>query len=103
MTNLKKVGDSVKGSEYENEEGEKYLLSAVTRCYQGTAKKPVYYLSQWQAGRWAYISGLFKTKQDGVYSFDTRDNFGVRRLSTCILSEGGDSMTLQDGRATKTA
>lgn len=101
MTNLKKVGDSPKGSEYQNEEGEKYLLSVVTRCYQGIRKKPVYYLSQWQAGRWSYVSGLFQTKQDGVYSYDTRDNFGVRRLSTCLIGEGGQTMTLQDGRATK--
>jgi hypothetical protein len=82
---------------YESTNGEKIAVRPVNREYAGNTKKPVYFISRYNktSKRFEYISGLFKTKQERTFSYDLKDDLGIKVLQVCQFSEGGDTITLQ--------
>ena len=82
---------------YENEAGERINIRPVNREYAGRVKKPVYFLSEYnpETKQFSYISGLFKTRQERIFSYDIKDQLGIKILQVCSFSEGGDCITLQ--------
>lgn len=64
---------------YAGENGEKLKITAVNRDYTGVQKKPVYYLQELKNGKAHYISGLFPTKTPKIFSFDVKDELGIKK------------------------
>ena len=96
---LTKTKSTANGEEYAGSDGGRYLLRAVNREYNGTVKKPVYYLERWTVGKWVYLSGLFPTGRAGVFSLDIRDAIGVRKLYTLTVMDCGERAELTEGKA----
>jgi hypothetical protein len=87
-----------KSGVYISEAGKVYRLLAVDRAY--TKKKaPVYYLQAIEKNKASYISGVFKTKQAGVFSFDLKDDIGVKVYYKLIVSDAGETIEIQKGKA----
>jgi len=93
----KKIYNRISAGLYENETGDRLEVKAVNRQYAGRTKKPVYFLSRHNPTKkkFDYISGLFTTKQELVFSYDIKDQLGVKHLYTCEFSPGGGSISLQ--------
>ncbi|MCX7087953.1 MAG: hypothetical protein NTV00_07865 [Methylococcales bacterium] len=70
------------------------LLKPVNRDYQGTTKKPVYYLSVIENGLSQYLSGLFATGDDMVFSADYKDSLGVKHIVRIAFADGGKALTI---------
>jgi len=70
------------------------LLKPVNREYKGTVKKPQYYLSVIESGRSEYLSGLFATSNDMVFSADYKDGLGIKHLVKISFGDAGQSMTI---------
>jgi hypothetical protein len=83
---------------YLSEAGKVYRLLSVDRAYS-QKKAPVYYLQEINKNKASYISGVFKTKQKGVYSFDLKDEIGVKVYYKLIVSDAGDTIEIQKGKA----
>ena len=63
---------------YTGTDGKKYRLANVDREFPGRRLKPVYFLQRERGGVMSYVSGVFKTKREGVYSIDVKDDLGVK-------------------------
>ena len=70
------------------------LLKSVNRNYAGTVKKPVYYLNRIEKGKSEYLSGLFATHAETVFSADYKDGIGVKHLVKIAFSDAGKKMTI---------
>jgi hypothetical protein len=68
------------------------LLKEVNRDYNGTIKKPVYYLNLLLNGRSEYLSGLFATNDPLTYSADYRDAIGMKKMVKIIFADSGETM-----------
>ena len=81
---------------YENETGERIAIKPVNREYTGIKKKPVYFMSRYNPAtkKFDYISGLFRTKEEKVFSWDRKDELGIKILQVCQFTETGESITL---------
>lgn len=87
-----------KSGVYVSEAGKVFRLLAVDRAY--TKKKaPVYYLQEINKNKARYISGVFKTDAAGVYSFDIKDDIGVKVYYKLIISDAGEQIEIQKGKA----
>lgn len=82
---------------YFGSDGLKYRLQPVTRSYTG--KAPVYFLQRVQDGKAEYVSGLFKTKFSGQFSFDVKDGLGVKHYFLLTITESSGSVQRQARRA----
>lgn len=72
------------------ENDEMYCVRAVNREYPGVRKKPEYYLEKKTDTGLKYLSGLFRLS-DGEYSFDIKDQYGVKILYKLkFLNEGAE-------------
>lgn len=82
---------------YENEAGEKIQIRPVNREYAASTKKPVYFMSRYNktSKKMDYVSGMFRTKQERLFSYDLKDELGIKVLQVCQFSKNGDSITLQ--------
>jgi hypothetical protein len=65
------------------------LLKAVNRDYRGTIKKPIYYLNKLEKGRSEYLTGLFATNDETVFSGDYKDSLGLKHLVKVCFADGG--------------
>ena len=66
-------------------------VRSVDREYRGN-NKPKMFMSYKHIGagsKFQYVSGLFKTKRDDVYSFDKLNEVGIKVFYECIFSAGG--------------
>jgi hypothetical protein len=70
------------------------LLKPVNRAYAGTIKKPQYYLSVIESGRSEYLSGLFATNNDMVFSADYKDGLGIKHLVKISFADAGQAMAI---------
>jgi hypothetical protein len=70
------------------------LLKPVNREYQGTIKKPQYYLSVIESGRSEYLSGLFATNDSMTFSADYKDLLGMKHLVKIAFGDAGQSMKI---------
>ena len=70
-------------------------LKPVTTSRQTKNKKPVYYLSLLDNGHSTYLSGLFKTDSDAVFSADYSDSLAVKHMVKIIFSDTGETMDVQ--------
>jgi hypothetical protein len=70
------------------------LLKPVNREYKGTVKKPQYYLSVIESGRSEYLSGLFATNNDMVFSADYKDMLGIKHLVKISFANAGQAMAI---------
>ncbi len=89
---LKRTG-SVRGAVfYQDDDGKKYQIRQVNRAYTGRAKPPKYYLELVDdTGKPHYLSGLFPTKYEEVYSLDLKDNVtGCRLMYDACFKNGGE-------------
>jgi len=69
--------------------GEEYLrLVPVDRNYE-KKKSPVYYLQKIRNSKAEYVTGLFKTQNQNVFSGDIKDSLGVKMyLRVEALNDG---------------
>jgi hypothetical protein len=70
------------------------LLKPVNRDYSGTIKKPVYYLNLMDKGKNDYLSGLFATNDDMVFSADYKDALGIKHIVLITFSDAGKSLQI---------
>ena len=70
------------------------LLKPVNREYGANTKKPLYYLNLLENGKAAYLTGLFATNDENVFSGDFKDGIGVKHIVKLIFSNGGKGMML---------
>jgi len=65
------------------------LLKPVNRDYGDKTKKPLYYLSEIKNGKSAYLSGLFATNNEHVFSCDHKDMLGMKHIVHIRFSDAG--------------
>jgi hypothetical protein len=92
--NLTKAKNGV----YLNDTGEVYRLLSVDREYI-KKKAPKYYLQAIKAGKAQYISGIFQTKKENIYSFDLKDEIGVKIYYQMIVTDQGKKIQIKKGKA----
>ena len=92
----KKEYKRVSSGFYEDETGERIAVKPVNREYAGIKKKPVYFMSKYNPAtkKFDYMSGLFRTSEERVFSWDLKDELGIKILQVCQFSENGDTITL---------
>lgn len=88
------------GAVYRGEDGAVYMIRAVNRSYEGRKAPPRFYMERRVAGgKLEYLSGLFPTKAEGVYSCDLRDrSTGIRVMHLASFLEGGEAINLEPKR-----
>lgn len=87
-----------KNGVYLNGAGEVFRLLSVDREY--TKKKaPKYYLQAIKAGKAQYISGIFQTKKENIFSFDLKDPIGVKIYYQLIVTDQGNKIEIRKGKA----
>jgi len=65
------------------------LLKPVNRTYNDKTKKPLYYLSEIKNGTSSYLSGLFATDNETVFSGDYKDGLGMKHIVHIRFSDVG--------------
>ena len=68
------------------------LLKPVNRDYAGTVKKPLYYLNRIEKGKSEYLTGLFATHDETVFSGDYKDGIGLKHMVKVCFSDGGKQL-----------
>jgi hypothetical protein len=93
---MKQEYKRVSAGYYVSDTGGKIAIKPVNREYAGRVKKPVYFASKYNPAtkKYVYLSGFFRTKEPGVFSWDLKDEFGIKVLQVCLFSEGGETITL---------
>jgi hypothetical protein len=84
-----------KGNFFKSDKGE-YWLRNVDRKYEGRRKKPVYYLSEITESGTSFISGFFSTKDPSIFSFDVKNNVGMKEFMTAQFCEQGEKILLAE-------
>jgi hypothetical protein len=93
---LKRKGEARGAVFYEGDDGHKYQLRQVNRAYIGRSKPPVYYLERLEGKKAVYLSGLFETGKQGLYSLDMRDKVtGVKVLYDAVFMQGGETVEIK--------
>lgn len=88
---------------YTGDDGKKYQLRQVDREYKGKAKPPKYYLERLEGAKAIYLSGLFPTQDETLYSCDLKDRLtGMRLMYNVIFTDGGEAVRIEPKKA-KTA
>jgi hypothetical protein len=81
---------------YTGDDGKKYQLRQVDREYKGKAKPPKYYLERLEGAKAIYLSGLFPTHDETLYSCDLKDRLtGMRLMYNVIFTDGGEAVRLE--------
>lgn len=68
------------------------LLKSVNRDYVGVLKKPLYYLNRIEKGKSEYLSGLFATHDETVFSADYKDTLGMKHIVRIAFTDGGKQL-----------
>ena len=93
---LKRLKTKIEKNLYQGENGEIFFFFFVDREYKGSKKKPLYYLSKKEGEKVKYISGLFETQKQGVYSLDFKDEItGMKTLYFAEFKEGGEVLYIR--------
>jgi hypothetical protein len=71
------------------------LLKPVNRDYIGTIKKPLYYLNLLMNGKSEYLTGLFATNDESIFSGDYKDTLGIKHIVKLHFSDAGKSMQIK--------
>lgn len=71
------------------------LLKPTNRDFEGKSKKPVYYLSALSGGKSEYLSGMFRTANDAVFSADYKDALGLKHIVLIEFADEGKTMTVR--------
>lgn len=71
------------------------LLKPTNREFEGKSKKPVYYLSAIANGKSEYLSGMFKTANDAVFSADYKDVLGLKHIVLIEFADEGKTMSVR--------
>jgi len=91
LTLTKRTG---KGNFFESNEN-KYWLRPVDRDYPGRAKKPEYYLSKIIGKETKFISGFFPTKNENVFSYDVKNQIGMKQFMIAQFLDAGKKIILR--------
>lgn len=77
--------------------GEKHvcLLKPVNREYTGTIKKPLYYLNLLMNGKSEYLTGLFATNDESIFSGDYKDALGIKHIVKLYFADAGKAMQIK--------
>jgi hypothetical protein len=90
MLKLARVKQGEAVSVYQGSDGAVYLLRPVDRQYAGRPKPPRYYLLRKdKAGKPEYLSGVFPTTTEGVFSLDLKDALGIKTMYLMKVEEQG--------------
>lgn len=71
------------------------LLKPTDRAFDGKSKKPVYYLSVLSGGKSLYLSGMFPTSRDMVFSADFKDALGIKHIVLIEFADKGKTMSVR--------
>lgn len=71
------------------------LLKPTDRAFEGKSKKPVYYLSAISGGKSTYLSGMFQTANDAVFSADYKDAIELKHIVLIEFIDQGKTMTVR--------
>jgi hypothetical protein len=85
---------------YKGEAGSIFRLLSVTREYN-KKKKPVYYLQEIREGKARYVSGLFQTKYENIFSFDIVDKIGVKVFYELETMDKGELLKIKKAKREK--
>ena len=97
---LERTGIAKGRSFYKGDDGKKYILRAVDRAYTGRPKPPKYYLERIEGAKAVYLSGLFPTSDETLYSLDIKDaTTGVRMMYEARFMEGGEVLEITPKRS----
>lgn len=90
---LKKVGTGYGGIVYSDGKNE-ILVRSVNRSFENAkGKRPTMYIERKKDNKFAYFSGLFPTKNEYVFTADTKNMIGLKTLYK--VSFIGDSLTIE--------
>lgn len=92
---LKRIGQKKGIAFYQGDDGFKYELRVVDRAYPNRKNPPVYYLMRVENGKPKYLSGLFRTGKQGIYSLDLKDNStGMQVVFDARFMDEGETIEL---------
>jgi len=96
MKTFRKLGATSAASIYMADDKEQLILIPVNRTYS-IVKKPVFYLKRKKPSQKPqYLSGLFGTKDQAVFSGDIKHPItGMKQLFTVTFKEGGEKLVLE--------
>lgn len=72
------------------------LLKPVNRDYAGTVKKPLYYLNRIEKGKSEYLTGLFATRDESIFSGDYKDGIGLKHMVKVCFADGGKQLKVTE-------
>ena len=82
----------VSSGTYSDGSGSLFRLVPVDREYK--KKRPVYYLQRIRDRKAEYITGLFKTSQESVFSGDVKDALGVKMYLRVEALNSGEALEI---------
>ena len=71
------------------------LLKPTDRTFDGKSKRPIYYLSALSGGKSEYLSGMFATASDMVFSADFKDALGIKHIVLIEFADEGKTMSVR--------
>ena len=92
---LKKTGTEKGGLLYSDGEVQ-YIICKANRDFEKSkGKKPCMFVREKKGNKTRYISGLFKTKIEYVYTGDILDEIGLKSQYKVVFIDGGNMMTIE--------
>lgn len=96
---LKKVGTNYGGIVYSDGKNE-VLVRSVNRSFENAkGKKPTMYIERKQNNKFSYFSGLFPTKNEYVFTADTKNIVGLKVLYKVTFI--GENLTIEQIQSMK--
>jgi hypothetical protein len=82
-----------KGNFFESEKGVYWLRNA-DREFKGVKNKPLYYLSKKNGKELNFISGFFPTREETIFSYDVKNNVGMKQFMCAEFRDNGNQIIL---------
>lgn len=92
--NLDLIKNTQKGNLYSSSGKELFFLKPCDRLFEGKPKKPQYYISKIDGQKSVYLTGLFATENQNIFSGDTKDQLGVKIIYLFEFSEAGKKLKI---------
>ncbi len=97
---LRKVGNGFGGIVYSDGGKNEMLVRSVNRSFENAkGKKPTMYIERKQGNKFAYFSGLFPTKNEYVFTADTKNMIGLKVLYKVTFI--GEDLTIEQIQSMK--
>lgn len=97
-TDLTLLKNTQKGNLYTSSEKELFFLKPCDRLFEGKPKKPQYYISKIDGQKSVYLTGLFATENQSIFSGDQKDPLGVKKIFLFEFLDAGKKLKIYPKR-----